>query len=412
MRFPRLLRPFRFALVNAVLLVALPASGMDSWNPVGKPSGWQSGGSIANPLVYGIVASGPDLFVNAYDKILRSRDSGETWKELDTRFDSNRVTDLLAWQGMVYAATPRGIYRTLDSGDTWSKSELGLQSKSIGNLTSGGGNLFATADSMAWGSTDSGRTWRPFEIDADVTLRGMYLVDGVFYAATTQDFYRSPDGGFTWRLTASPGKSRSPLSYVSFGHNVFATTLGSLVVSSDKGGSWSEVELDQNNSPWPLSLQSAGTVLYAGTYGNGIYRSDAEGRIWSFSGLSGGKVSAMAILGNRLFAAGESDWLYWTRLPIGASVRPRAASGFSGPRVHREASGAWLLDLEMNRPADVRVTEWGLAGQRRAPLWSGHLEAGPHRLSLGALDRRHGPALIQVRLQDGTTYSVPPVVVP
>lgn len=409
-RPPQILRFMSFGLA---LLAAIPASGEDSWSATGKPPGWISG-STNNPLIYDIITSGPELFASSYDKIYRSSDSGETWIELNTRFDSYRINDLLAWQGMIYAATPTGIYRSLDSGNTWNKTGAELQSQYVSTLTSGQGYLFAMGDSLAWSSSDSGRTWGALQTNKGMGLRGIYLIDDVLYAATTMDFYRSLDGGRTWTLTSSPSNTRSPLLYVPFGGKIFATTLGSLVVSSNQGASWSNVNL--SSSPWVVSLQSAGTVLYAGTYANGVYRSDRNGTNWIASGLPEGRIDAMAILGDRLFASlmqgTTANWMSWTRLPDGASAISNSQPKHPDLHLHRDALGTWILELEMAHSTGARIVQIGPSGQRHQLLWSGRMEVGKNRIPMTSLSHRHGATLIVVQMEDGRTLSIPAIALP
>lgn len=367
---------------------------------------------MSNPYVNDIVVSGSNLLASAYNKVYRSRDSGTTWTLLNTRFDttSYKVNDLFVWQGMVYAATPRGIYRSLDSGTTWSKSGLGLQTRYISTLTSGQDYLFATGDT-AWVSSDSGKTWRYLQTDPDVMLRGIHLIGGVLYAATADEFYRSTDGGTIWKFSDYPSNSRSPLEYVPFGGSVFATTLHTPVYSRDKGDTWTAIEVDAATSPWVLTLQPTNTVLYAGTYEDGVYESDASGLSWSFSGIPNGKISTMAILGDRLFAAEDADWMYWTRLPPGTSLKPRAGSPQRNAFVHRDAAGNWTLELHQERPSAIHITQVELSGQVRS-LWSGQTESGDHSIPLKTPLGQQGVSLLQIRFEDGRSLSIPAVTQP
>ena len=407
---PRLSSLFPTALLGALFLSANPASGLDSWILTGKPSGWIVGGK-SNPSVYEIVASGPDLFASGYDKIYRSRDSGATWVVLNTGFDSYRVNNLLAWQVMIFVSTPKGVYRTLDSGTTWSKTGQALQSQYVSTLTSAQGSLFAMGDSLPWVSTDSGSTWKSIPINVKTTVRGLYPIDGVIYAATTQEFYRSLDGGLTWKLAPLPANSRSPLLYVPFDNKVFATTLGSLVVSGDLGGSWTELEIEPSTSPWVLSIQPTKRALFTGTYKNGVYRSD-RGVSWVQSGIEGGRVGAMTTFGDRLFASEIDNWMYWTRLPEGTSVQPRATQATKGPSIRRDASGAWLLDVELAHSTGVRVFRIDPSGRVEKPLWSGRLEAGMNTVPLGSVFDRTGATLVGFRSDDGQFLCIPSRFVP
>ena len=71
----------------------------------------------------------------------------------------------------------------------------------------------------------------------------------------------------------------------------------------------------QTNGPYGAEIRClavSGTNLFAGTNGEGVFRSTDNGNSWTVSGLTNRSVYALAVLDNNLFA-GTLDGVVWRR---------------------------------------------------------------------------------------------------
>src|SRR5262245_51887865 len=88
----------------------------------------------------------------------------------------------------------------------------------------------------------------------------------------------------------------------------------------DRSTSWSEVA---PIGPLPIVFYASGSTLFAGTGGNGIYRSSTNGQSWesSSTGLfTGAKIRAFAALDSKLFAG--TDQGVWASTNEGQNWNP------------------------------------------------------------------------------------------
>jgi len=138
------------------------------------------------------------------------------------------------------------IWATTDTGKNWSRA-AGLPGRLISSIRydSRAGRVYATTSGYGtahlWRSDDNGVNWQPAEPRGKRGLpnypANVVVIDtarGALYVGTDIGVYRSLNGGATWKLQRS-GMPATPIT--------------------------------------DLLLDSRNRVLYAGTYGRGIYRS-------------------------------------------------------------------------------------------------------------------------------------------
>lgn len=180
--------------------------------------------------------------------LLLSEDGGHTWvRQTGTELDGRSLSEIVvhpANPDKAWAATVGGgIFRTEDGGSTWEPSSEGLRAMMV----------------MALALDPS---------NPDVLYAGT-LTDGVF---------KSEDGGTTWRQSSygmNPNEQitaiavdpmRSPVVYA-------GSRSSGVFLSEDAGVSWHLInEGLRTRSVNSLSISSDGTVLYAGTKGEGVFR--------------------------------------------------------------------------------------------------------------------------------------------
>ncbi len=179
------------------------------------------------------------------DRLVRTQDGGQSWHTLKVAWAREEVASLL-WleNGALGAGTGQGrLYRSLDGGDSWVEEGTGLPRGSLLDLAAVGARLLA---------------------------------------ATWTGFYSSDDGGETWRyLTPTLGNPNAQAMLLTEGGLLLGTRAGLFRWQADTRR-W---ELTPGDFP-PGGITSLTTdptqpqVLYAGSSGDGLYRSGDGGANW------------------------------------------------------------------------------------------------------------------------------------
>ncbi|MEI6621544.1 MAG: hypothetical protein WCP28_06530 [Actinomycetes bacterium] len=229
---------------------------------------WRSGVPLAGPLVCPKSVPNGDLKCNFYSpfamslvdpktiyagtwELAMSNDRGTNWKSmgpagLGTDY-INAIGVTARSSALLAVGTNSGdIWATTDTGKNWSRA-AGLPGRLISSIRYDfrAGRVYATTSGYGtahlWRSDDNGVNWQPAEPRGKRGLpnypANVVVIDtarGALYVGTDIGVYRSLNGGATWKLQRS-GMPATPIT--------------------------------------DLLLDSRNRVLYAGTYGRGIYRS-------------------------------------------------------------------------------------------------------------------------------------------
>ncbi len=180
--------------------------------------------------------------------VLTSEDGGRTWtRRTGTGFDTSTVPAIAVHpidRSTAWAATMgRGIFKTTDGGTSWTATSTGLADLRV--------------ESLAVDPT------RPEIVYAGTSSRGVF---------------RSRDGGGTWAASSTGMKATERISAVAVNPSqpdmVYAGSSASGVYASTNGGtSWTPInEGLRNRSIRALTISADGRVVYAGTYGEGVFR--------------------------------------------------------------------------------------------------------------------------------------------
>ncbi|MEJ2196280.1 MAG: T9SS type A sorting domain-containing protein, partial [Ignavibacteriaceae bacterium] len=207
----------------------LSKDGLTKWSPVGLKNIGSLTHGIDNTLFAGSVG-------RLRHGVYRSMDLGETWEEVGLA--SEEVNELVSDEfGIIYAGTlGNGVFRSEDNGETW--EQTGLQGENIRALT-----------------TDSGEL--------------------IFAGTITGSIFRSDDGGDNWENVYSAEKIVSDFGILSNGL-IFAGTGSGVYLSEDNGFTWQDYSTGLPEDTYKISLTyDAEGYLYAGTWGDGVFRSIA-----------------------------------------------------------------------------------------------------------------------------------------
>lgn len=302
---------------------------------------WKNVGRT-NRRVTSLVADGRYLFAGtAMYGVYRSTDSGVTWRPADKGLLKAGVLHLASGGADIYAGTKGfGVYKSIDGGKRWKKSAFDENTgyspvNFVTALRARGADVCASTWGGLFYSTNAGKTWRRSSILGRYG-RGFAAplahCDTIVYAGNQQTLIRSTDRGKSWSLADSglglsgnrppaPGSrnlwkvfqtsrigtrgSRFPAAVNQYavpqrrfsgiarprvirevqavacdGGKIYAGVTGGCVyVSTDKGGTWSE--LDSNiTTTYFNQITHVDSTLYALTEGDGVFRSEDGGKSW------------------------------------------------------------------------------------------------------------------------------------
>lgn len=252
-----------------------------------------------NTWTYTILQNGDEICAivlsrRNYHKYLGTRFNGVyhstdgiNWAQMNNGLTTSYVTGLaINWDGDVFAATSDGdpstggVFRLDDGSEPWVKINNGL--------STGGYNLRSIA----------------LDEDENLYLSGLTGYQSAF-------LYRSTDNGDNWAAIDVPSNHYF-FDFAFSGNGVIygATNGGGVLVSGDQGIHWTPINtgLDQLNT-WGISLATDGS-LYAGTYGNGVYKCSGAKPVWQNKGLTGVAINCFTAMQDALVFAGTVNGVY------------------------------------------------------------------------------------------------------
>lgn len=223
-----------------------------------------------------------------------------------------RTPLLLALAATSLAATPALAQTwtqtaTPPGGTVWAMAQLG--SNTYAGTFSGG----------IYRSINYGTSWMQVG-PSGAKVRSLHLAGTVLFAGLDANsstapgmIYRSTNGGTTWSNVLNNDSSLGQINAIKHGPGYFiaATHAGVLRSTTGLAGSWMASNTGlaggPGNLPRVLSLAVSGSTVYAGTYGQGVFKSINGGVTWTSFGLSGKYIQTLLISGASVFAGGISD---------------------------------------------------------------------------------------------------------
>ena len=166
---------------------------------------------------------------------------------------------------------------------------------SIFMVASGQGVLTSTNGGVNWTAVNNGLPNLYF-------YRITSSANNIFISntGTTPKVYVSTNLGANWTETNS-GLSSYVTALFASGSYVYAGTSAGAYYTSNNGANWI---LSNLTGVTPMSFVKSGSVLFAGTFGNGVYKSTDNGVTWAgcSSGLTTLNINALGVLGTDIFA--------------------------------------------------------------------------------------------------------------
>lgn len=213
------------------------------------------------------------LFLATEHGVVIAQRAESDWDELRRSLTGQRVTSIIAREGVALAGTTRGVFRSDDLGQTWRAASEGLRHRHVRWLAyhpDRSDHEFAgTEPAGLFVSHDGAQTWRectevaalrdqhrwmlPYSPEAGCVRGFAFHAQRAYAAVEVGGVLRSDDGGETWRLAeGSDGKPdlngppepfiypdvHSLEAHSSSPDRVFAPTGGGFYRSLDGGRTW------------------------------------------------------------------------------------------------------------------------------------------------------------------------------
>ena len=264
-------------LKKVLLLLCLSAQFYVNcqWNRIGGPNI----GSVQE-----MISSGSTLILYTFNAgIYTSQDDGLSWQQSTSGLPCNHsVTAIAEGGGVVYAAINKGgLYVSMDQGRTWENRNSGIEDLTFYSLEVEGGNVYAgNAQGGIYYSDDQGLNWVN-RSDGIVTFRAVDILSykSELYVAGSV-VYRSSDKGQSWSLVDIPDLNANGISSIIVNNDIFyASTEGAVYISNDDMNSWTKKAVD-NSGATIVSLSSNGNKVFATTSLGRFFMSDDEGSTW------------------------------------------------------------------------------------------------------------------------------------
>ena len=137
-----------------------------------------------------LLAAGETLLALSASNGVRSRDNGETWKDLGEISFLPIYGPLVAVNENTFYAGDYSIYRTTDGGESWHSFMRGTVGTKMRNLVAFKNRLYVHNDSKIVKSTDGGESWTPLNFrtglrsprDPDFLNQRLVVADGIPYS--------------------------------------------------------------------------------------------------------------------------------------------------------------------------------------------------------------------------------------
>ncbi|MCW8961215.1 MAG: hypothetical protein OQK29_06605, partial [Ignavibacteriaceae bacterium] len=301
-----------------ILILSLPI--FPQWTRTNGPEGIAVS-SLAN--INGIIYAGTEV-----NGVYISTDDGVSWTARNAGIETYGISSIISFQGYIFAGTfGGGVYRSSDGGLTWIAPSVG-NTLFVTSLVANDPYIFAGAGSLGvYRSSDNGVTWEQklnvFGVDAMCKSGNKIFESSSNYTGYTTD------NGETW-INVQPLEGAIIFSYYCMGDTIFAGGQTKIYRSTDNGNTFTTITLNLGFSIVNISaIISVGSILYAATSYDGVYKSTDFGSNWisANEGMGPKNVRALTLTNSSSLIAGTHYVGMYRSTDLGLSWN-KSVSGF------------------------------------------------------------------------------------
>jgi ligand-binding sensor domain-containing protein len=271
--------------------------------------------------VYSIAIRSTQIFVGTSNsKVFTSIDNGDSWRLVNTGLNTFPRSDITALalesSTKIYAGTRGdGVFRSIDAGENWTPvSSNGLNNRFINAINADFPGTFLAGTDAGVFRLNSNDSWATFKVglgnSTKVRSVAISYYDGQFsYFAATSDGVFHAIGDQNWTPINTDLTNTDVLSFLVpvFGQaQIWAGTNGNGAFrSNDNGAHWTRVTTGLTNS-YARSLVASANQVFLGTPGAGVFRFTDNDNKWipMNTGLMNTSVKAFAVNSNGKTFAG------------------------------------------------------------------------------------------------------------
>ena len=195
----------------------------------------------------------------------------------DKRIIEGNPGPLAFYNGSIYIGTQKsGIFFSANHGKNWIMLNTGLATSTIRKLVEVDNTLYAGTNTGLYSYNDQEKKWELEYGNSILQVNGITGFDGNIYIGTTQGAFTALKGGKGWKQILA----NYTLHNISWADgNIYAMTYNELLLSTDKGQSWQNIQKGLPAQLYTFNVIKNGNSVFAGQW-DGVYRKNNALEIW------------------------------------------------------------------------------------------------------------------------------------
>ncbi len=374
----------------------------------------QSNAGVPNFCTSGIAANGENIVDATSGGFFFSTDGGAEWND-PTMHGDFRWSDFsaVAFRGSnyVFAGDVNGyVYVSTDGGKELTLQTQIEQGATVTSFAFIGTNVFAATKAYSAGtaggvfiSADNGATWTavnnglPTISDTNTVVNSLAVIGNNLFAGTGHGVYLSTNNGTSWKKVNNGLTGITVYSLAAKGTEIFAGTFGQGVFrSNDNGGHWTHTSLIKDVT----SMITVDTNLFVGTWSQGVYWLVNMDSSWVQVGLPGNYVTSFASLNGNLYAATINNSV-WKRpvseMTVITGIKKETPSDFSLYQNYPNPfNPTTSIEYSLDKRQFVSLKVYDILGREVAVLINEEKPAGSYEVKFDASGLSSGVYLYRI----------------
>jgi hypothetical protein len=370
----------------------------------------QMSNGMGNGYVFSFLSVGTNIFAGTDNGIYLSTNNGSIWSHITSNIYS--VKSLAVSGDNIFAGSNTGIHRSTNNGTNW--APIGLSGGSILSLAVFGNNIFAGTDASGiFLSSNNGNNWIQTSVNYNyqgilsffVSENYIFAGKGGNYPYSQAGIFRSNDNFYSW--TFFDFQFESVFSIAGSVNNIFTGTDGiGVYISTNNGNNWVQTSLGSNYHV--ASLTVSGNYVFAGMFSNsGVYVSTNNGSNWihknqGFNPIP--TVNALLIANNYIFAGTDGNGVWRSSLTeiIGIkNISSEIPSSYSlSQNFPNPFNPTTTIKFAVPKLSNVKISVNDITGKELEVLVNEQLQAGTYQTNWNASNFSSGVYFYRLQTED------------